>query len=256
MTARSTVPRDGGDRRVCRVPPEGAHVGVHRVDAAREAGLHEPVEELAADAVPAPARADDGDRARVEHRAHAERLGPVLAGHRDGLGLVGGLDVEADLDDAVLDVPRHVVTGIGEHREHLAVLREDLRGEAGDAELLGDGGEVLEQHRPDALALVVVADVERDLGAARVDAVVAADADDVVAHRHDEGDPVDVVDVREPVDVGVAEPSQRREEAQVDRLLGLRCVEAVDALDVEGRIGRRCATVPSRSTTSASHSAG
>ena len=107
-----------------------------------------------------------------------------------------------------------------------------------------DRGQVLEQHRADALALEVVADVEGDLGAARVDAVVAADADDVLAHRRDEGDPVGVVDVGEPQHVGVAQPAQRREEAQVDRLVGLGGVEAVDAVDRRtggsaGR-GRRC----------------
>ena len=114
---------------------------------------------------------------------------------------------------------------------------QHLGGEAGDAELLGDRGQVLEQHRADALALEVVADVEGDLGAAGVDPVVAADADDVVAHRRDEGDPVGVVDVGEPVDVGVAQLAQRREEAQVDRLVGLRGVEAPDAVGV-GRADR------------------
>ena len=233
-TARSTGSGHVAHRRVGPASPQRAHVGVDRVDPPGEAGVDEPVEQLAADRVLAPARADDRDGARVEHAAHAERLGAVLARHRDGLGLVGGLDVEADLDDAVLDVPGDVVAGVGEDREHLAVLREHLRGEAADAHLARDRGEVLEEHRPDALALVEVADVEGDLGAARVDPVVAPDPDDLLAHRHDERDPVDVVDVGEPVHVGVAEPAQRREEAQVDRLLGLRRVEAVDAGGVGG----------------------
>ncbi len=111
---------------------------------------------------------------------------------------------------------------------------QHLGGEAADAEVAGDRREVLEEDRADALALVLVADVEGDLGAARVDPVVAADADDLVAQRHDEGDPVDVVDVGEAVDVGVAEPAQRGEEPQVDRLVGLRGVEAVDPRDVGG----------------------
>ena len=169
--------------------------------------------------------------------AHAQGLGAVLARHRHGLGGVGRLDVEAHLDHAVLDVPLDVVAGVGEDGEHLAVLRQHLGGEPRDAELLGDGGEVLEQHRADALALVVVADVERHLGAARVDAVVAPDADDLLAHRGDEGDPVGVVDVGEPEHVGVAQLAQRREEAQVDRLVGLRGVEAPDAVAV-GRADR------------------
>ena len=46
---------------------------------------------------------------------------------------VGGLDVEAHLDDAVLDPPAHLVPGVGEDREHLAVLGQHLGGEPAEA---------------------------------------------------------------------------------------------------------------------------
>ena len=71
----------------------------------------------------------------------------------------------------------------------------------------------------------------------RVDAVVAADADDLAVEGRDEGDPVVVVDVREPVDVPVAQLAQRREEPQVDGLRRLPAVEVADAVGVVGRDG-------------------
>ncbi len=64
-----------------------------------------------------------------------------------------GEDVEGHLDDAVLDVVRDLVAGLLEDREHLAVLRKHLGGEPGDADLLRDGGQVLEHDGADALAL-------------------------------------------------------------------------------------------------------
>ena len=66
----------------------------------------------------------------------------------------------------------------------------------------GGGGEVLEQHRAQAAALVGVLDQERDLGVVGArDPVEAADGDDLVAEQDHERHPVDVVDVGEPVQV-------------------------------------------------------
>gem|GEM_PF-5722809 len=99
---------------------------------------------------------------------------------------------------------------------------------------------MLEHDGADAAALETVGDVERDLGARRVapsEAVVAADADDVVANGRDEGDTFDVVDVREAAHVTIAQALDRGEEAQVDRFLALRGVEAVDAFGVVGADG-------------------
>ena len=69
-----------------------------------------------------------------------------------------------------------------------------------DPALAGGRGQVLEQHRADAAALVGVGDDERDLGLVGARrALVAADGDDLAAELGDERDPVVVVDVGEPV---------------------------------------------------------
>ena len=107
-----------------------------------------------------------GDALGEEDRAHAARLGAVLARELDRLALLGRRDVEGHLDDAVLDVVRDLVARLLEDGEHLAVLRQHLGDEPVDAHLLRDGGQVLEHDRADALALVVVRDVEGDLGRA------------------------------------------------------------------------------------------
>ena len=103
---------------------------------------------------------------------------------------------KASDDDAVLEVVPDRVAGVAEDAEHAPVLRQHLGDEAVDAVLAGGGGEVLEQHRAEPAALVGVGDDEGDLGRrpVRVDPVVAADGDDVVADRRDERHPVDVVD--------------------------------------------------------------
>ena len=183
------------------------------------------------------AGSDDGDGVGEEHRAHADRLGAVLARQAHRLRALGGLDLEAHRHDAVLDVPVDLVAGVTEDREHLAVLRQHLGDELGDADLLRDDCEVLEHHRADAAALEVVGDVEGHLGAVPVDPVVAGDADDLVADRRHEGDPVDVVDVGEPGDVAVAQLAQRREEPHVDGLVGLPGVEAAHTVGVRGLDG-------------------
>ena len=71
-----------------------------------------------------------------------------------------------------------------------------------DAPLPGGRGQVLQQHRADAAALLGVVDDEGDLGVGPLtDPVVPADPDQVVAQHRDQGDPPVVVDVGEPVQV-------------------------------------------------------
>ena len=63
---------------------------------------------------------------------------------------------------------------------------------------------MLEQHRADAAALLGVGDDERDLGFVGAGVpFVAADGDDLAGQHGDEGDPVVVVDVGEPVQVAL-----------------------------------------------------
>ena len=81
----------------------------------------------------------------------------------------------------------------------LPVLGKHLGGEARDAVRTSNDREVLEQHRRDTAALVLVVDRERDLGLATArPPVVARDADEVVAEQRDERHAVVVVDGREP----------------------------------------------------------
>ena len=106
-TARSTGPVDvaapsggPGRRRAPSVLGEGA---VDGVQAAGEAGVPDVVEDAAADAAGRAAGADDGDRARGEQSLYGARLGALLPRALDGEGAVGGLQVELQADDAVLE---------------------------------------------------------------------------------------------------------------------------------------------------------
>ena len=158
----------------------------------------------------------------------------MLARLHHGLRPPRGVDVEAQHHHAVVEVPLHLVPGLGEDRDHLAVLGQHLGGEAPDAVLTGGGGQVLEQDGTDAAALVVVRDVEGDLGLVRVvEAVVAADADDVRAAGDDEGHAVAVVHLREALELLRAELGLVREEAQVDGVLRLADVERLDRVRVQ-----------------------
>ena len=158
---------DLADARVCGQPQHLEGLVVHRVDRTRIPSAEDVGEEPVPDRGRSPARPDDGDRRRVEQAVHAHRLGAVLPGDPDGVRLLGRPDVEGHRDDAVLEVVVDRIPRLLEDVEHAAVLREDLGGELLDAELLTDGGEVLEEDRADALALVVVGDVEGDLGGRR-----------------------------------------------------------------------------------------
>ncbi|HEY6210224.1 MAG TPA: hypothetical protein VIW28_14265 [Gemmatimonadales bacterium] len=59
----------------------------------------------------------------------------------------------------------HGEAALGEHLQHLDVFGEDLGLKLLNAVGSGDQGQVLEQQRPDAPALVFVGDRHRELGA-------------------------------------------------------------------------------------------
>ncbi len=150
-----------------------------------------------------------------------------------GFALLGGFDGELHRDDAVVEVVLDLVARIDEDVHHLAVLRQHVGDEATHAALLGDGREVLEQDRADALALKMVGDVEGDLGqAVVVEPVITRDADDLVLQRRDDGGARVVVDVREAIDVLLGDLLDGREEPQVDRLVGLLAVEFLQIVGV------------------------
>ena len=84
--------------------------------------------------------------------------------------LVGGrrLPGKRDLQLALLQLARDVEAHALEDLDHLAVLGEHDRDEALDAGALGAAGELLQQPRADAAALVLVGHGERRFGRARV----------------------------------------------------------------------------------------
>ena len=80
-----------------------------------------------------------------------------------------------------------------------------------------------------------VVDDERDLRRrAAAEALVAADAHDVVAEQRHESDPVVVVDDREPFQVARRDPRVGTEVAQVPGALGKLAVEGDQAVRVGG----------------------
>ena len=97
---------------------------------------------------------------------------------------------------------------------------------------------MLQQDRPQAAALVSVLDEEGHLGVVGVGvAVVAADADDLVAEQDDEGHSVVVVDVREAVQVLLRQPLQRTEEPEVPGLVAAALHQPDQAVGVLGADG-------------------
>ena len=148
---------------------------------------------------------------------------------------IGLVDVHLDRDHAVGELALRLEPSPLEDRQHLAVLGKDLGREPRDAVGSGDDRKVLEQDRRDAAALVLVVDRERDLGLTPArPAVVARDADEVVAEQGDERHPVVVVDGREARDVVLAQPWPRTEEPVVDALVRQPSVERDEAVGVSG----------------------
>jgi hypothetical protein len=142
------------------------------------------------------------------------------------------------VDDPVLVRAGGLVAGVEEDPHHPAVLGEHLRDEARDAALAGGRREVLEQHRAEPAALVGVLDEEGHLGLLGPrHAVVAADADELVAEQEDERHPVVVVDVGEPVQVLLRQPLHRPEEPEVAGLLRAAVHEADQPVGVLGADG-------------------
>jgi hypothetical protein len=181
------------------------------------------------------AGADDRDRRRPEQPGDRAGLAALLALVGDGEGVLGLLDRERQVHDAVLVGPLGLVAGVLEDAHHLAVLGQDLGHEVLDPAFPGGGGQVLEQDRAEASALVGVLDEEGDLGIVGSGVPVeAADRDDLIAQQHDEGHPVDVVDVGEPVQVLVREPLHGAEEPVVAGLIAAAVHQAGERLGVLG----------------------
>ena len=168
MTARSTASAISPTRAVAVDAGDGVALAVDRVHGAGEVAGEDVAEQLAADRAAALRRAHDGDGARLEE-------GLERGAHRDVVALghvlairVGGSDRESDLDLAAFAGARDREARVAEHAEHRGVVVQHLRDELLDPGLRGPGRELLEQARPDAAPLELVADREGDLGGARV----------------------------------------------------------------------------------------
>lgn len=210
--------------------PGGA---VHGVHGAGEPALEDVAQHHGADGLGVAGGPDDGHGLRGHELGDAAGLGAVLAGLDHGAPAGGGVDGELDGHDAVLEAPGDLEAGLLEHGEHLAVLRQHLGGEPPDAVLAGGDRQVLHEDGAQAAALRGVGDVERDLGGVGVPvAVVPAHAEQAAAARDHERHPVLVVHVREPVQVLGAELGLVGEVAQVDRVLGLPGVHALQLVRV------------------------
>ena len=144
-------------------------------------------EELAADRA-APLRgADDGDARRLEERPQRGDDGLVVA-RVDVLAVASGRgDRELHLDLAALELAGQLEAGRREHTAAWPVVRQHLGDEALDSRLGCALGELLEQARADAAALMLVGDGEGGLGQLRVaQANVVGDGDHPLAVLVDE----------------------------------------------------------------------
>ena len=195
-------------------------LGVHGVDRPLEAGGEDVVEQHPADALPVASGTDDGDRPRVQQPIDRPCLGAVLPRLHHAQRLLGLLDRELQMDDAVLEGAAGLVAGVDE-----APTIARLPGRMSATNRLmprspPGGGQVFEQHRPRC----------RGPGAGprrrrrppprrcREDTVVAADRDEVTGQRADQPDAVAVVDVGEALHLLVGELPVVGEEALVDGL--------------------------------------
>ena len=191
-----------------------------------------PVEEVAqrglADGVRGAAGTDHRDGLGEQQAGDGTRLGALFAGAHDFQGDLGGFEVEGEADDAFVEGLLRGVAGFPEHVDHPPVLRQDVGDEAADAAFPGGGSNVLQHDGGEPAALVGVFDDEGDLGLVLAHLVVADHRDHGVADRGNQGYPVFVVDLGEPLDVAGGELRVGSEEPVVDRLRGEPRVELLE----------------------------
>ncbi len=134
---------------------------VHGVDDAGELGLDDVAEEPAADGVPPPRGAEDGN-ARWGEEGSKRGGGCEVVPSIDAVEVRGGRrDREADLELGAFQPSRDLETRFFEHLQHRPVLSEDVGDEPLDAGFGRPLGETLQQPRADPPALMLVGDRER-----------------------------------------------------------------------------------------------
>ena len=176
----------------------------------------------------------------------------MLAGLPYRAGLSRRDDLKRNRHGPVL-VPRaNGVPGRLKDGQHRGVLRQHIRDEPLHPKLQADRGQVLQQQRTNPLAVMAVRNVERHLRGRVVEPLQAGVADRLVAHGHHQQQVVPIVHDRRAFHQLVRGGLHRGEEAQVDRLGDCSAWNLRIPSASSGTIGRRCATEPSRNTTSAS----
>ncbi len=187
--SNSGVRRESGHRSGARID------GVH---APREVTGHEIPHQRLTDRVLTATGTDHGHGARVEERVDRCGFGTMFAVAHQGDGVVGGIDRELQHHDAVFEAAADVIAGLAEGLQHPGVVGKHLGNEALDSTLASCLRQMLQEHMGDATALMTILDQEGDFRFAGADPVVASDRDHLAGNQHDEGHPIDVVDLGEP----------------------------------------------------------
>ncbi len=210
---------DRGDGRDAADAVHDVRARIDRVELAGESGRAQVVEDLVAELTGTSAGADHRDRPRLEHRLHRGVRALLRALGGEVVERNGRRDGERNVDRAAIAAALHVESGAGEHVEHPLVLGEHLGLEALDVVGTRDCGQLLEQVRADAAALLVVRDRERHLGHFRLPPrrEVMRDCHDLAADLAHDAEVVDVVDVDRRVVEGLVDRSGI-EEPRVQRL--------------------------------------
>ena len=142
------------------------------------------------------------------------------------------------MNGAAVEAARKLVSGVAEHRDHVGVLAQYLGLELGESVLGGRTGEVFEQDRAQAAALMFVGHHERDLGGvgSAVDgqSLVDAHRDDVVGQYGHDRHPVVVVDRGHPRHLACRQSRRGSEIPHVAGAFGQSRMEADEPVGVVG----------------------
>src|SRR5262249_20201279 len=123
------------------------------------------VQDFGADPAALVVGADDRDRSRLEERPQRGRGCHLRTPSARRLEPRGRLQIERDVEDALLQPLRQGETRLQEHVHHCEVVAEHVRVERPEASVAPDLGEALEHPGAEAVALQRIGDREGHLGA-------------------------------------------------------------------------------------------
>ncbi len=143
---------------------------------------------------------------RTQHSGDRCRFRLLLPTIHCGRRLVGWLDAEEELHEPVLEMGGHVESCSGEDGQHLPVVGQRRGREVTQPVVSTGSGQVLQQQRGEAAAVVLVVDEEGDLGGvgARVP-LVSGHRDYLAVEKSDERHAVAVIDLGEVHQLGSGE---------------------------------------------------